>query len=48
MADDIQAAPEPTSAGTRIAAIDVGSNSIRLVVAEVLASGGYRVVVEVR
>jgi exopolyphosphatase/guanosine-5'-triphosphate,3'-diphosphate pyrophosphatase len=48
MADDIQAAPEPTSAGTRIAAIDVGSNSIRLVVAEVLASGGYRVLDEER
>lgn len=48
MADDIQAAPEPTSAAARIAAIDVGSNSIRLVVAEVLASGGYRVLDEER
>lgn len=33
---------------TRIAAIDVGSNSIRLVVAEVLPSGGYRVLDEER
>lgn len=32
----------------RIAAIDVGSNSIRLVVAEVLPSGGYRVLDEER
>lgn len=34
--------------GARIAAIDVGSNSIRLVVAEVLPSGGYRVLDEER
>jgi exopolyphosphatase/guanosine-5'-triphosphate,3'-diphosphate pyrophosphatase len=40
--------PEPAPAGARIAAIDVGSNSIRLVVAEVLASGGYRVLDEER
>ncbi len=40
--------PDPASAGTRIAAIDVGSNSIRLVVAEVLSSGGYRVLDEER
>src|SRR5688572_4858004 len=37
-----------TDPGARIAAIDVGSNSIRLVVAEVLASGGYRVLDEER
>jgi exopolyphosphatase/guanosine-5'-triphosphate,3'-diphosphate pyrophosphatase len=41
-------APDPTPAGQRIAAIDVGSNSIRLVVAEVLTSGGYRVLDEER
>ena len=40
------AAPSASSAGARIAAIDVGSNSIRLVVAEVLPSGGYRVLDE--
>jgi len=43
--------PEQTAsapAGARIAAIDVGSNSIRLVVAEVLPSGGYRVLDEER
>jgi exopolyphosphatase/guanosine-5'-triphosphate,3'-diphosphate pyrophosphatase len=48
MADDIHRAPEQAPAGARIAAIDVGSNSIRLVVAEVLASGGYRVLDEER
>jgi exopolyphosphatase/guanosine-5'-triphosphate,3'-diphosphate pyrophosphatase len=48
MADDIHSAPEQQPAGARIAAIDVGSNSIRLVVAEVLASGGYRVLDEER
>ena len=32
----------------RIAAIDIGSNSVRLVVAEVLPSGGYRVLDEER
>ena len=42
------AAAPPTPAGQRIAAIDVGSNSIRLVVAEVLPSGGYRVLDEER
>lgn len=36
------------TAGARIAAIDVGSNSVRLVVAEVLPSGGYRVLDEER
>lgn len=49
MADDIPIASEPIPpAGTRVAAIDVGSNSVRLVVAEVLASGGYRVLDEER
>ena len=42
------AAPVETTPGARIAAIDVGSNSIRLVVAEVLPSGGYRVLDEER
>ena len=41
-------ASAPAVAGARIAAIDVGSNSIRLVVAEVLPSGGYRVLDEER
>src|SRR4051812_35775015 len=41
-------APAPAPVGQRIAAIDVGSNSIRLVVAEVLPSGGYRVLDEER
>ncbi len=48
MANEPQATADPASAGTRIAAIDVGSNSIRLVVAEVLTSGGYRVLDEER
>jgi exopolyphosphatase/guanosine-5'-triphosphate,3'-diphosphate pyrophosphatase len=48
MADEIHSAPEQAPAAARIAAIDVGSNSIRLVVAEVLASGGYRVLDEER
>jgi exopolyphosphatase/guanosine-5'-triphosphate,3'-diphosphate pyrophosphatase len=39
---------EPLAAAPRIAAIDVGSNSVRLVVAEVLPSGGYRVLDEER
>jgi exopolyphosphatase/guanosine-5'-triphosphate,3'-diphosphate pyrophosphatase len=43
-----QTASEAAPAGTRIAAIDVGSNSVRLVVAEVLPSGGYRVLDEER
>jgi exopolyphosphatase/guanosine-5'-triphosphate,3'-diphosphate pyrophosphatase len=38
----------PTAPPPRIAAIDIGSNSVRLVVAEVLASGGYRVLDEER
>ena len=42
-AGDAAAAPAP-----RIAAIDIGSNSVRLVVAEVLPSGGYRVLDEER
>lgn len=45
---ETKTASETISAGTRIAAIDVGSNSIRLVVAEVLTSGGYRVLDEER
>jgi exopolyphosphatase / guanosine-5'-triphosphate,3'-diphosphate pyrophosphatase len=48
MADQPQTATEQTTPGARIAAIDVGSNSIRLVVAEVLTSGGYRVLDEER
>jgi exopolyphosphatase/guanosine-5'-triphosphate,3'-diphosphate pyrophosphatase len=48
MADEIHSLPEQSPTGARIAAIDVGSNSIRLVVAEVLASGGYRVLDEER
>jgi exopolyphosphatase/guanosine-5'-triphosphate,3'-diphosphate pyrophosphatase len=47
MADNNSSA-QAASAGARIAAIDVGSNSIRLVVAEVLPSGGYRVLDEER
>ncbi|MEX2316880.1 MAG: Ppx/GppA phosphatase family protein [Pirellulales bacterium] len=43
-----QPATASATAGTRIAAIDVGSNSVRLVVAEVLSSGGYRVLDEER
>jgi exopolyphosphatase/guanosine-5'-triphosphate,3'-diphosphate pyrophosphatase len=48
MTDQASTAVEQSSGGARIAAIDVGSNSIRLVVAEVLASGGYRVLDEER
>jgi exopolyphosphatase/guanosine-5'-triphosphate,3'-diphosphate pyrophosphatase len=46
--DSKQTARSPAEAGARIAAIDVGSNSIRLVVAEVLSTGGYRVLDEER
>jgi exopolyphosphatase/guanosine-5'-triphosphate,3'-diphosphate pyrophosphatase len=38
----------PSSGAPRLAAIDVGTNSIRLVVAEVLADGTYRVLDEER
>jgi exopolyphosphatase/guanosine-5'-triphosphate,3'-diphosphate pyrophosphatase len=48
MVDEIHSAAEQGAAAARVAAIDVGSNSIRLVVAEVLASGGYRVLDEER
>jgi exopolyphosphatase / guanosine-5'-triphosphate,3'-diphosphate pyrophosphatase len=48
MADETPPAGDQSPAGTRITAIDVGSNSIRLVVAEVLPSGGYRVLDEER
>ncbi len=48
MVEPEQGAPGSATAGARIAAIDVGSNSIRLVVAEVLLSGGYRVLDEER
>lgn len=39
---------QPAQPGTRICAIDVGSNSVRLVVAEVLPTGAYRVLDEER
>jgi exopolyphosphatase / guanosine-5'-triphosphate,3'-diphosphate pyrophosphatase len=42
------AADGSTAPPPRIAAIDIGSNSVRLVVAEVLPSGGYRVLDEER
>ena len=48
MVDANHSARNPAEAGARIAAIDVGSNSIRLVVAEVLTTGGYRVLDEER
>lgn len=48
MVDTNSSACQPAVAGSRIAAIDVGSNSVRLVVAEVLSSGGYRVLDEER
>ncbi|QDU87529.1 Exopolyphosphatase [Pirellulimonas nuda] len=40
--------PTPVAVGDRIAAIDIGSNSVRVVVAEVLEGDGYRVVDEER
>jgi exopolyphosphatase/guanosine-5'-triphosphate,3'-diphosphate pyrophosphatase len=46
--DAKHAARNSAEARRRIAAIDVGSNSIRLVVAEVLTTGGYRVLDEER
>ncbi len=46
--DTPQTPDDQADNGQRIAAIDVGSNSVRLVVAEVLAGGGYRVVDEER
>jgi exopolyphosphatase/guanosine-5'-triphosphate,3'-diphosphate pyrophosphatase len=48
MVDEHRPATGGVHSATRIAAIDVGSNSIRLVVAEVLPSGGYRVLDEER
>src|SRR5262245_8306140 len=35
--------PEAAAAGQRLAAVDVGSNSVRLLVAEVAADGTYRI-----
>jgi exopolyphosphatase/guanosine-5'-triphosphate,3'-diphosphate pyrophosphatase len=46
--DAENSAPESATTAARIAAIDIGSNSVRLVVAEVLPSGGYRVLDEER
>ena len=49
MVDSENTAGDGTTApAPRIAAIDIGSNSVRLVVAEVLPSGGYRVLDEER
>jgi exopolyphosphatase / guanosine-5'-triphosphate,3'-diphosphate pyrophosphatase len=48
MVDLENTAGDATATGARIAAIDIGSNSVRLVVAEVLPSGGYRVLDEER
>ncbi|MGD9636001.1 MAG: Ppx/GppA phosphatase family protein [Pirellulales bacterium] len=49
MVDSEQSPSEAAVApAPRIAAIDIGSNSVRLVVAEVLPSGGYRVLDEER
>jgi len=49
MVDTENSAGETASGpAPRIAAIDIGSNSVRLVVAEVLPSGGYRVLDEER
>jgi exopolyphosphatase / guanosine-5'-triphosphate,3'-diphosphate pyrophosphatase len=48
MADTETSSGDASPAAERIAAIDVGSNSVRLVVAEVLPSGGYRVLDEER
>lgn len=45
----VEPVPHPVAAAKdRIAAIDIGSNSVRLVVAQVLPSGGYRVLDEER
>lgn len=43
-----QVASDPAETDRRIAAIDIGSNSVRLVVAQVLPGGGYRVMDEER
>lgn len=43
-----QSPSDQAAAGERIAAIDVGSNSVRLVVADVLSGGSYRVMDEER
>jgi exopolyphosphatase / guanosine-5'-triphosphate,3'-diphosphate pyrophosphatase len=48
MVDTENSLGESVSATERIAAVDIGSNSVRLVVAEVLPSGGYRVLDEER
>jgi exopolyphosphatase/guanosine-5'-triphosphate,3'-diphosphate pyrophosphatase len=48
MVDTENSSGDAAAAAERIAAIDVGSNSVRLVVAEVLPSGGYRVLDEER
>jgi exopolyphosphatase/guanosine-5'-triphosphate,3'-diphosphate pyrophosphatase len=48
MVDAEHTAGDASATCARIAAIDIGSNSVRLVVAEVLTSGGYRVLDEER
>ncbi len=40
--------PPPTTSNERLAAFDVGSNSVRLVVAEALETGSYRILDEER
>jgi exopolyphosphatase/guanosine-5'-triphosphate,3'-diphosphate pyrophosphatase len=40
--------PDPAPGELRLAAVDVGSNSVRLVVAQALPAGGYRVLDEER